>query len=243
VGRAWDRPEEHDHVIVVADDDPAHREALRERLLRIPGRDRATSLGRYPRFSVVTAANGEEAVRKVASRVTVLAVDLVMPRKTGIEAIQEIRPGRPDLAILAFTAAAPPSEAVAAVLAGADHFHQYGEGRSGEFETAVEVAIERRRLVRLIDRSEAEVEQARASLAALVAGGVGLPGLRTPSAREAVLPFGEAASRYLQAAARLYQGDPKGLAERLGVSYFSMRRLLRRYRVPFPNKSRGKATR
>jgi CheY-like chemotaxis protein len=243
VARPWDRPDEHDLVVVVADDDPAHLDLLRARLAAVPGRERAAAVGRYPRYAVVTAADGEEALRKTTPRVGALAVDLVMPRRNGIEVIQEIRPKRHDLAILAFTAAAPPAEAVAAVMAGADHFHQYGDERSGEFETALELAIDRRRLVRLIERNESEVAHARGALAAMGAEGVGLPGLRPVLAREAVQPFDQAASRYLAAAARLFDGDPRGLAERLGVSYFSLRRLLRRYGVPFPSRGRGKAPR
>lgn len=230
-------------MIVVADDDHAHREVLCERIAEVPGRDRADTLGRYPRFEVLVAAHGDEAVRKVGPRVTVLAVDLMMPRKHGIEVIQELRAKRPDLAILAFTAAAPPSEAVAAMLAGADHFHQYGDGRSGDFVNALELAIDRRRLVRLIDRSESQLEQARASLAAMGAEGLGLPGLRAPATREAVRPFEEASRHYLAAAAKLFEGDPKGLAEKLGVSYFALRRLLRRHDVPFPGRPRAKASR
>lgn len=229
-------------MVVVADDDDAHLEVIRERLSRVPGRDRIAQLGRYPRFDVVTASDGEEAVRRVGPRVSALAVDLIMPRLNGLEVIQQVRPRRPDLAILAFTAAAPPSEAVAAVMAGADHFHQYGDGRGGDFETALEQAIDRRRLVRLIERSASEIERARASLAALSAEGVGLPGLRPPPTREAVVPFDEAVHRYLAAAARLFEGDAKGMAEKLGVSYFSLRRLLKRHDVKFPGRPRGKGT-
>jgi CheY-like chemotaxis protein len=240
MAREWDRPEEHDHVIVVADDDPAHLELLREQLGKVPGRDRASTLGRYPRFEIVTATDGEEALRRTTRRVTVLAVDLLMPRRGGLDVILHIRPQRSDLAILAFTAAAPPSEAVAAVAAGADHFHQYGDVRAGEIAGAIELAIDRRRLVRLLEESEEHARSARESLAALGAGGLGLPGLRSPAAREAVLPFEEASRRYLAAAARLFEGDPAGLAKALGVSYFALRRLLRRHRVPIPTRSRGK---
>jgi CheY-like chemotaxis protein len=241
VGRNWDRPEEHDHVLVIADDEPDHLAILCERISSVRGRDRRETLGKYPRFDIVSASNGEEALRRVTGRVSVLAVDLVMPRRNGIEVIQEVRQRRADIAILAFTAAAPASEAVAAVMAGADHFHQYGDGREGEFEDALELAISRRRLVRLIERGEAEVEKARTSLAAT--GTDLLPGLRPATTREAVIPFDEACRRYLEAAGRLFEGDPKGLAERLGISYFALRRLLKRYGVPFPGRSRSKVTR
>jgi len=243
VPRGWDRPDERDHVLVLADDDALHLDLLRERVSAVRGRDRSDTLGRYPRFEVLTASNGDEAVRRTTTRVSVLAVDLVMPRRSGIEVIQAVRPKRPDLAILAFTAAAPAAEAVAAIRAGADHFYQYGDGRQGDFEDALELAIDRRRLVRLIESREEEAADARSSLAALGAGDLGLPGLRPPASREAVVPFDEAARRYLEAAARLFDGDPKGLAERLGISYFSLRRMLRRHRVPFPGRSRGKVTR
>lgn len=240
MARAWDRPEEHDHVLVIADDDEAHLALLADQLARVAGRDRLDTLGRYPRFEVVTASDGDEAIRRTTRRVTALAVDLMMPRRGGLDVILHLRPQRPDLAILAFTAAAPPAEAVAAMTAGADHFHQYGDGRSGELAGAVELAIDRRRLVRILEQSEEQTRSARESLAVLGAGGLGLPGLRPPAARESVVPFEEAARRYLEAATRLYQGDPAGLARALGVSYFALRRLLRRYQVPIPTKSRGR---
>jgi hypothetical protein len=62
-----------------------------------------------------------------------------------------------------------------------------------------------------------------------------VPGFRPLNAREDVLPFREAARRYLLAAAKLFAGDPRGLARALGVSYFALRRLLTRYDVPFPS--------
>jgi DNA-binding NtrC family response regulator len=57
-----------------------------------------------------------------------------------------------------------------------------------------------------------------------------------------VVPFREAARRYLQASTRLCDGDAKDLARRLGVSYFALRRLLARYEVRFPSRSRGHGT-
>jgi DNA-binding NarL/FixJ family response regulator len=243
VTRPWDRPDEHDHVLVLADDDDHHRESLRRRLGTIPGRERSAKLGRYPRFRVIAVEDGEAALRRMGPRVTVLAVDLVMPRMGGIEVVEQLRPRRPDIAILAYSASAPVAQAIAAMTAGADHFHQYGEGHSEDFAEAVEHAIDRRRLVRLLERSQLEAETARASLAALGASGLGFPGLRPPTAREAVLPYDEAVRRYLEAAARLFEGDPMGLAERLGISYFALRRLLKRHGVPFPGRKRARSGR
>ncbi len=240
----WDRPEEHDHVLLLADDDDALREAIREHLAQIPGRPRADVLGRYPRFKVVIAADGDEALRRTTTQTTAAAVDLTLPRRNGLEVIQELRVRRPDLAILAYTGSAPPSEAVAAMMAGADFFYEWRseESYSG-LERALELALDRRRLARLIEKNEAEVEVARDRLAQL-SGELArsLPGFRPPQSREDVIPFREAARRYLAVATRLYEGEASALAERLGVSYFAMRRLLARYGVPFP-KSRKHGTR
>lgn len=231
----WDRPEECDHVLLVADDDPAHLQSLCERLGSSVGRLRASALGRYPRFKVVPVRDGEEALLKATAEVSVAALDLVMPRRSGIEVIQDLRARRPDMAILAFTAGAPPSEAVAAIMAGADHFHEFSDLDS--FEHAVELAIDRRRLTRLIEQNEAEVDEARHRLQR-IAGQIvpALPGLRPPQTPEAVIPLSEAIRRYLQAAARIFDGDPRGMAERLGISYFALRRLLKRHGVPFPGR-------
>jgi len=232
---AWNRPEEYDHLVVVADDEPLHRRAIRERLEARRGRPRAAALGSYPRFKVIEAGDGDEAMKVTTPEVSALAIDLMMPRQNGLEVIAILRQRRPDLAILAFTAAAPPSEAVAAMMAGADHFLEYQGDES--IDHALELAIDRRRLARLIEQSEAEVGRARDRLARLGSGfAVGLPGLRLPATAEAVVPFEEAARRYLSACTKLFEGDPRGLAERLGVSYYGLRRLLRRYGVPFPGR-------
>ena len=231
----WNRPEEYDHLVVIADDEPLHRLSIRERLEEMRGRSRAIALGTYPRFRVIEAGDGDEVLSLVTPEVSALAVDLVMPPRNGLEVIALLRQRRPDLAILAFTAAAPPSEAVAAMMAGADHFLEYAGGEP--IEHALDLAIDRRRLSRLINQNEAEVDKARERLAQL--GGslaLGLPGLRAPASADAVVPFEEAANLYLSACARLFEGDPRGLALRLGVSYYGLRRLLRRYGVPFPGR-------
>jgi CheY-like chemotaxis protein len=238
---AWDRPEEYDHLVVVATDEATQREAIRGRLEAVPGRARAAALGTYPRFRVVLAGDGEEALRLVTPEVTALAVDLVVPQRNGLDVIQEVRQRRPELAILAFTAGAPPSEAVAAMMAGADHFVDYDGPET--METALELAIDRRLLSRFIERTEGELEQARSRLFQL--GGAlppGLPGFGRPLTASAVMPFNEAAKRYLLACVKLFQGDPRGLAQRLGISYFALRRLLKRYEVPFPGRSRTRAS-
>jgi DNA-binding NarL/FixJ family response regulator len=237
---AWERPEESDHVLVIADDEPLHLRALCERLAASPGRARASVLGRYPRFRVIPASDGDEAIAKVTPDVSVVALDLMMPRRDGIEVIQELRMRRPDLAILAFTGAAPASDAVASMVAGADHFHEYVDLDS--FEHAVDLAIDRRRLTRLIEQSQAAAADARSRLETMHGNLGALAGFRPPQSRDSVLPFQVAARRYLLAAARLFDGDPQGLAGKLGVSYFALRRMLKRYDVPFPGRTRRSHT-
>ncbi len=233
----------HDHVLVLAHEDPGIRETLRSHLETLPGR-RTGELGRHPRFRVVLARNGGEAVRRVTRQVTAMAVGLAMPRRNGLDVLKEVRTSRTDLAILAFTRSAPASEAVAAVMAGADFFHEcQDDGDVDGFVRSLELAIDRRQLTLLIDRNEAEVEVARAKLARL-SGDLAraLPGLRPPQSRDDVIPFKDAAKRYLEAASRLFPGDAKELGRRLGVSYFALRRLLARYDVPFPARSRTQGT-
>jgi len=243
--RRWDRPEERDHVLLLADPDDSHRELVLPRLAAAPGRARAATLGRYPRYRVLVAADGEEALRLAAPEVSVAAVDLVLPRLAGLELIQALRARSADLAILAFAAVAPPSEAVAAVMAGADYFLEWRDDSTAEdLERALDLAIDRRALTRSIRETEAELEAARGRLAALsgsLSGAYSTPP-QGPSADD-VLPFKEAARRYLAAAARLHEGDAKGLAGRLGVSYFALRRLLTRFGVPFPKRPRARVAR
>lgn len=243
--RRWDRPGESDHVLLLADPDDSHQDLVLPRLRAAAGRARADALGRYPRYRIVTAADGEEALRLAGPEITVAAVDLVLPRIAGLELLSALRARSADLAILAFAAVAvaPPSEAVAAVMAGADFFLEWRpDSTAADFERALDLAIDRRALTRDIRRSEAELEAARGRLASMP-GNVAsaLPAPQAAPTPDDILPFKEAARRYLAAAARLHEGDAKGLAARLGVSYFALRRLLARYAVPFPKRPRGRS--
>jgi CheY-like chemotaxis protein len=238
--KGWERPEEHDHVLLLVQHDDAQRALLRAYLAAVAGPARARTLGRYPRFRLAIARGPDAALRRATAQVTVAAVDLQLPRRGGLEVVRALRARRPDLAILAFTAWAPEPEAVAALTAGADYFHEHrGVPDPEALERALDLAIDRRRLMRLIEKNEAEVEAARARLAQL---GGGLAAFRTPAAREDVLPFKEAARRYLGASTHLFEGDSRGLARSLGVSYFALRRLLARYDVPLPSRSRKHGT-
>jgi len=241
----WDRSDEFDHALVIACADSRRAESLREHLSRIPGRQRVHLLGSYPRFRIAVAEGASDLAAKVTPTVMAAAIDLALPRVSALDLIQELRRRRPDIALLAFTGGGPASQAIAAVMAGADFLHEsQPEGDLGTFERALELAIDRRRLTRVVEQSEAAAADARTRLAQL-SGELArsLPGFRPPQAPEDVLPFREAARRYLLASARLFEGDAKGLAERLGVSYFALRRLFTRYDIPLPTHRRPPAKR
>ncbi len=235
MGRSrWDTPSSFDQTVLLATADGPRRRALRDRITRVVGHDRARTLGRYPRFRLVLAGTGSEARRR-AGCATVAAVDLALPGGPGLETIRQLREERPALAILAFGTTSEASDAIAAVMSGADFFHELAEDSAAGIDRALELALDRRRLTHEIERTEAEMEEARGKLAQLSGELVrAVPGFRPLHSREDVLPFREAARRYLLAATQLFTGDPRGLARALGVSYFALRRLLARYEVPFP---------
>ncbi len=235
MGRSrWDHPDEFDETVLLATADGARRRALHDRILRVVGRERVRTLGRYPRYRVVLAGSGAEARRRSAAA-TVAAVDLALPGGPGLDTIRALREARPALAVLAFGATTDTSDAIAAVMSGADFFHELAGDSAAGIEHALELALDRRRLTHEVERTEAEMEAARGKLAQLSGELVrAVPGFRPLHSREDVLPFREAARRYLLAATQLFTGDPRGLALALGVSYFALRRLLARYDVPFP---------
>jgi DNA-binding NarL/FixJ family response regulator len=233
----WDHPGENDVTVLLAFPAGAQRRAIKDLLAHVPGRDRARTLGRYPRFKLVLAGTGPEAQRRSAAA-RAAAVDLSIPGGPGLEVIRALRAAHPSLAILAVGSTGDASDAVAAVMSGADFFHELaGEGAAAApgVEQALELALDRRRLTHEIERTEAEMHAARGKLAQLSGELVrAVPGFQPLQTREDVLPFREAARRYLLAATQLFGGDPRGLARALGVSYFALRRLLARYEVPFP---------
>jgi DNA-binding NtrC family response regulator len=244
----WNRLDLYDHLVVVADEERRRCDLIRQRLEAVPGRDRvaagapAAAIDRYPRFRVVLAHDGEQAITLTSRDVSAVMVNLLLPRCSGLEVIGALRRQRADLAILSFAPPPAPDEAASALPAGADHFLELAD--EAGIHHALDVAIDRRRLALLIDRNAEQVEEARQRLARLASEStVPLPGLRPPAAASAVLPFHEAAHRYLLACAKIFEGDPRGLAQRLGISYFALRRLLKRYDVPFPGRTRRQTAR
>ncbi len=224
-----------EHLIVVADADRDRSEALRALLEAVPGRNGDAAAPPRPRYGVRVAHECEGAMRLVTDDVSALVCDLDTGRGNAVELIERLRPQRPDLAILCYSVA-PRAEVVAAMTAGADHYVQYGDGAA--VPVGLDLALDRRWLTQLIERAVSDIDEARRRLARMSnSNSVVLPGLRPPAAAHAVMPFHEAVRRYLEACARLFDGDPRGLAERLGISYFALRRLLKRYHVPFPGRT------
>ncbi len=229
-----DAAQPRDDVLLLAAEDDAHRRMIRERLVQAHDRQRAAEPGSHPRFTIVTASSGPEALRRAAGA-AVAMVSLELPRGPGLETIRQLRERHERLAILAYATAASASDAMATVMAGADFFFDCRDQSSAAVAHAVELALDRRRLTRTIEESEADVDAARGRLAQLAGELVSsMPGLWPLHSAGDVLPFREAARRYLLAATRFFDRDPRGLAKALGVSYFALRRLLARYDVPFP---------
>ena len=95
--------------ILIADDHTVVREGLRALIETEPGME-----------LVGEATDGEEAVERAqALRPDVILMDLMMPRKDGIEAIGEIKQENPDAGILVLTSFAEDEKVFAAIKAGA----------------------------------------------------------------------------------------------------------------------------
>src|SRR3989344_6325701 len=100
------------HKILVADDDFDNRTIIRDAL-------EAAS------YEVVMAANGEEALEKIASeRPELVLLDLSMPRVNGWEVAKRVREDAAleDMPIIAFTAHALAGEELKAKEAGCDDY-------------------------------------------------------------------------------------------------------------------------
>jgi DNA-binding NarL/FixJ family response regulator len=98
--------------ILLVDDDEGFRATLR-RLLTQGGRE----------AEVEEAADGEEALRRVATRrPDVVLMDLTMPRMNGVEATRQLKIRWPDLPVLVLTVHDEPVYERTARAAGADGF-------------------------------------------------------------------------------------------------------------------------
>ena len=134
MGRSrWDHPDEFDQTVLLAIADGPRRHALHDRIRCVTGRVRARKLGRYPRFQVVLAATAPR--RSVARGPSTARGGRPRPDAADRASTRSgscARRGR-TLAILAFGASTDASDAIAAVMSGADFFHEFADGsaRSG----------------------------------------------------------------------------------------------------------------
>ncbi|RUA19940.1 MAG: DNA-binding response regulator [Chloroflexi bacterium] len=94
--------------VLIADDHPLVREGLRALIATEPDMD-----------LVGEASDGVEAVDLAMSLQPVIPLDLMMPNKTGIEAIQEIKEENPDARILVVTSFGEDENVFPAIKAGA----------------------------------------------------------------------------------------------------------------------------
>ena len=98
--------------ILIADDDQAVRESLRRSLM-------------FNGYTVVLAEDGEQAIQKLHQDIPDIAIlDVMMPRKDGLEVCRELRSKGDDLPILILTARDSVSERGAGLDAGADDYLQ-----------------------------------------------------------------------------------------------------------------------
>lgn len=95
--------------VLIADDHAVVREGLRALINSEPGME-----------VVGEAADGEEAVQKVRwLEPDIILLDLVMPRKSGLAAIGEIKKERPDVPILVLTSFSEEEKVLTAIQFGA----------------------------------------------------------------------------------------------------------------------------
>ena len=113
--------------VMLVDDHPIMRRGLREVLEDSGG------------FEVVgQAADGAEAVRTAEeSRPDVIVMDVMMPKKDGVEACRDIRTLLPDTKVLMITASTEENAVIEAVAAGASGFVQKYSG-SDELVDAIQ---------------------------------------------------------------------------------------------------------
>ena len=98
--------------LLIVDDHPIVREGLRGVLSREPGLE-----------VVGDAADGVEAVEKACSlRPDVILLDLMMPRKNGLEALDEIKQRDSDVRVLILTSFAEDDKIFPAIKAGAQGY-------------------------------------------------------------------------------------------------------------------------
>ena len=109
--------------ILVADDHPVVRDGL------------VAILSTQPDFQIVgEAADGEELIRQAASLLPdIILLDLEMPGKDGVEALQQVRSGNPEINAVVFTAYDTDERILGAVRAGVKGYLLKGAARDEIF--------------------------------------------------------------------------------------------------------------
>ena len=148
-------------------------------------------LGQSGEFEVVgQAADGEEAVR-VAADVSpdVVVMDVMMPKKDGVEACREIMESAPETRVLMLTASTEEDAVVEAVAAGATGYLQKETGREQLLSAVRTVALGNLRLPTESVRRAFEAMRGRVTTedAAAAAG-------LTPREREILVSFAQGMS-------------------------------------------------
>lgn len=126
---------EHAVHVLVVDDEPALRRSLARVLV---------SRG----YDCMTADDGAEALEQVAAaQPDVLLVDMMLPRVSGLEVLEQVKSRWPAVEVIMMTAFADVDAAVRAVKSGAYDFLTKPFSSNDEVVIAVQKAAERKRLV------------------------------------------------------------------------------------------------
>ncbi|SFO06865.1 envelope stress response regulator transcription factor CpxR [Xenorhabdus japonica] len=97
------------HKILLVDDDRELTSLLKE-LLEMEG------------FNIVIAHNGEQALQCIDSSIDLLLLDIMMPRKNGIETLKELRSQRHKIPVIMLTARGSDLDRVLGLELGADDY-------------------------------------------------------------------------------------------------------------------------
>ena len=186
--------------ILIADDEASGRNGLAS-VLRLEG------------FDVEVAADGVEALAKVASTAPdLLLSDVRMPNMDGLELLRQVREQYPDLIVVLMTAFTGVESAVQAMQEGAEDYLTKPL-QMGEVIVILDRALERRRLRREAAELRARLRD-RVSLGALVGSSPAMQQVfkaieQVAPSRATVLITGESGTGKELAAAAVHENSPR----------------------------------